>query len=124
MKRHRHSHEPADADPMQGRFVPLADAPRGHPIYRASLASFALLGAAMGGLVLGWTAFNVVEGPLAIAGLGQFAAAGWGVATFTGAGVGAALGGLAGGLVALYRMPPAPRHEAHRIRDSDADSSG
>lgn len=96
---------------MQGRFVPLADAPQGHLIYRPALLIFALLGAAIGGLVLGWTAYNVVEGPLAIAGLGQFAAAGWGVATFTGAGVGAALGGLTGGLVALYRMPAAPRRK-------------
>lgn len=92
---------------MHARFVPLHDAPREHPIYDRSLVMFSLLGALVGGVILGWLGYAVAAGGLPIPGLGQFAAAGWGVAAFVGAGVGVALGGLAGGLVALFRMPRA-----------------
>lgn len=78
---------------------------------------FALIGAFIGGVALGWLAYAVAEGNLPIEGLGQFAAGGAGVATFTGAGVGVALGGLVGGLVALFRLPraqpPKHAHAAH-----------
>jgi hypothetical protein len=91
--------------------------PREHIIYRPSLLTFALIGALIGGAAFGWLAYAVAEGSLPIEGLGQFAAGGWGVATFTGAGVGVALGGLAGGLVALFRLPraqPAKHADAHQ----------
>ena len=94
---------------MHARFVPLTDAVGGHPIYHRSLFTFALIGALGGAAVFAWLGYAVVEGGLPIAGLGQFAAAGWGVAAFVGAGVGVALGGLAGGLVALFRMPRAEK---------------
>lgn len=98
---------------MHAHFVPLHDGAQAHRIYHRSLLTFALAGAAAGGAVLGWLAYAVAEGALPVAGLGQFAAAGWGVATFVGAGVGMALGGLAGGLVALYRLPPRKKKGDH-----------
>lgn len=100
-------HGSSDADPMHGRFVPLRDAPREQTIYDGSLVTLALLGASAGGIILGWLGYAVAEGPLPVAGLGQFAGAGWGVATFVGAGVGVSLGALAGGLIGLFRMPRA-----------------
>lgn len=96
---------------MLARFVPLHDAPREHPIYDRSLLLCTLIGALAGAIILGWFAYAVAEGSLPIAGLGQFAAAGWGVATFVGAGMGVAFGGLAGGLIALFRLPRAQAGE-------------
>lgn len=98
---------------MHARFVPLHDALREHAIYDRSLVMFSLLGALVGGVILGWLGYAIAEGGLPIPGLGQFAAAGWGVAAFVGAGVGVALGGLAGGLVALFRMPRAEKSKGH-----------
>ena len=94
---------------MRAHFVPLHDAPQAHPVYDRSLHAFALPGAAAGGVSLGWVAYAVAEGGLPVTGLGQFAAAGWGVATFVGVGVGVALGGLAGALLALFRLPGAKK---------------
>lgn len=108
-----HAQHSPHEDPMHARFVPLHDAPQEHPIYERSLLTFALLGALAGGVVLGWLGYAVAEGGLPVAGLGQFAAAGWGVATFVGAGTGVALGGLTGGLIALLRLPRADRKSHH-----------
>lgn len=110
------------ADPMHARFVPLNDSPHASRIYDPSLLTFGLLGALAGGLLLGWVAYAVAEGSLPVAGLGQFAAAGWGVATFTGAGVGVALGGLTGGLIALLRLPRAKRRQ-HQHGHSETSHS-
>ena len=86
--------------------VPLLDEPDpGRIVYRPAMLAGALGGAAIGAVVLGAFAWLTASGLWPIAGFGQFAAAGTGVATFTGAGGGGAAGALAGGLWALSRIP-------------------
>lgn len=58
--------------------------------------TLALPGALLGAAVLGWLGYALAAGTLPIRGLGQFAASGWGIGLFTGAGIGVALGGLTG----------------------------
>lgn len=95
--------------------VPIVDAQGAERIHDPSILQLTLAGALIGAVLLGWLAFAIAAGGLPIAGLGQFSAAGAGAATFTGAGIGVALGGLVGGLVALYRLPPRRpmQHEMH-----------
>jgi len=94
--------------------VPIVDEQGAGRIYDPSILRLTLAGALVGAVLLGWLAFAIAGG-LPVAGLGQFSAAGAGAATFTGAGIGLALGGLVGGLVALYRLPPRRpmKHEMH-----------
>jgi hypothetical protein len=87
--------------------VPLVDEQDAGRVYDRSMLHLALIGAVLAGLLFGALAWALATGSWSVSGLGQFAAAGTAPATFTGAGVGAALGGLAGALVALYRIPRA-----------------
>ena len=86
--------------------VPIVDVHEAGRIYDRSIGRYALVGAVLMGLALGAIAYAIAAGAWPIAGFGQFAAAGTAPATFLGAGVGIALGALAGALVALYRLPP------------------
>lgn len=85
--------------------VPLVDEAEGDRIYDSSILRWALLGAALGAFLMGWLAASIAYGNLPLVGLGPFSASGEGVAVSTGGGVGLAIGGLAGALLALYRLP-------------------
>lgn len=86
--------------------VPLIDEiASGRVVYHESIARSGLAGALLGALTLGFVAWLVASGLWSLRDIGQFAASGPAVATFTGAGLGAALGGLAGALFAVYRLP-------------------
>lgn len=85
--------------------VPLEDAVRGQAIYSRRILHYALLGALLGALAVGFGGYALATGGIAYEGLGQWAAAGPAPAAFAGAGVGVALAALAGSLVAVYRMP-------------------
>jgi hypothetical protein len=78
----------------------------GRLVYHSSIAGLAMRGGAIGAVVLGVLAWLVASGAWPWRDVGQFAAAGEGVAAFTGAGVGAAAGALTGALTALFRLPP------------------
>lgn len=85
--------------------VPLVDVQEAGRIYDRSIHRLAVLGALAGALLLGGIGYAVAAGALPVAGLGQWAAAGPALGAFTGSGLGAAAGGLCGGLVALFRLP-------------------
>lgn len=85
--------------------VPLVDRTQAGRIYDRSILISAIWGGIFGGLVLGVAAYLIAAGITPIAGLGQFATGGTSPATFTGAGVGAALGALIGGVFATLRLP-------------------
>ncbi len=70
-------------------------------------------GASIGTLVGGGAGLLAGIGALAIPGVGPVVAAGWLVATLTGAGVGAAVGGGAGGLVGSLTGEGVPERDAH-----------
>ena len=96
--------------------VPVVDEfEPGRVVYHASIFRLALLGALIGAAAAGLLAWIIAAGVWPLAEFGQFSASGSGVATFTGAGIGAAFGGLAGGLTALCRIPA--RHAHHRQND-------
>lgn len=80
--------------------VPLVDAYAGRSFYAPRLVWFALAGAALFAIL----GYALADGTLPWPGLGQWAAAGRGPATFAGAGLGAAIGGLVGALLALGRL--------------------
>lgn len=92
--------------------VPLVDEHEAGRIYDASIHRWALAGALVLGVALGLLGWAVAAGALPVAGLGQWAAGGPAVGAFGGAGLGVAAGGLAGALLALYRLPP--RRPPHR----------
>lgn len=73
-------------------------------VYSPAIPRFTLWGALLGAMLLGTVSWLVAAGIWPIANFGQFSAAGDGVAAVTGTSVGAALGGLSGGLIALYRL--------------------
>ncbi len=82
--------------------VPLIDeVASGRVVYHESIARSGVAGALLGAPVLGFVAWLVASGVWSLRDLGQFAARGPVVATFTGVGIGAALGGLAGALIAV-----------------------
>lgn len=85
--------------------VPLVDDQEAGRIYHRSIHRLALLGGLAGAAALGWLGWALAAGAMPVAGVGQWAAAGPGVGAFTGAGLGTAAGGLAGALIALYRLP-------------------
>lgn len=68
-----------------------------------------IVGAAIGGILLGLLFYLIAAGRLVVAGLGMLAASGTAPAAFVGAGVGIAAGGLAGALWMLFRIPPPAR---------------
>ncbi|MCQ8279019.1 hypothetical protein NFI95_11230 [Acetobacteraceae bacterium KSS8] len=70
-------------------------------------------GASIGTVVGGGAGLLAGIGALAIPGVGPVVAAGWLVATLTGAGVGAAVGGGAGGLVGSLTGAGVPENDAH-----------
>lgn len=85
--------------------VPLLDEPEpGRVIYDARITLWALAGAALGAIALGFIGW-LIAAAWPIRDFGQFAASGTTVSTLTAAGVGAALGALAGALMALVRLP-------------------
>lgn len=90
--------------------VPLVDDTRDGRIYDGSLSLYAVLGAAIGAVLLGWLGWALAAGAVAVAGLGQWASSGTAVGAFTGAGIGAAAGALAGALIGLYRIPARSTH--------------
>lgn len=93
--------------------VPLVDeVETGRVVYHSSMTLLALLGGFAGALVFGFVAWLIAFGVWALRDVGQFGAGGVGVATFTGAGIGLALGALLGGLTALFRIPA--RHPPYR----------
>jgi len=109
--RERRTGEPAQ-DIERRVTVPIVDEfEPGRVVYAASMSRLALVGALTGALALGLIAWIIASGIWSLPHVGQFGAAGPGVAAFTGAGIGAATGALAGALAALYRMPArrAPR---------------
>lgn len=95
--------------------VPLVDEQEAGRIYDPSLLHWALWGALLGTVLLGWLGTAMANGDLPIAGLGQWAASGPLLASVTGGGLGIAVGGLIGALLALYRMPALhpEQHEEH-----------
>ena len=70
-------------------------------------------GASIGTILGGGVGLLAGIGSLAIPGVGPVIAAGWLVATLTGAGVGAAVGGGAGGLVGMLTGAGVPDEDAH-----------
>lgn len=85
--------------------VPLVDEREGYRIYAPAMLYFAVLGGIAGAVVFGYLGLALATGWIAVAGSGQWAAAGAGPTTFAGVGVGLAIGALAGALVVLYRLP-------------------
>lgn len=85
--------------------VPIVDAHKGGRIYHPRLLRFALVGGAIGLVLLGWISASVESGFMPVPGLGQFSAAGTAVAVVAGGGIGLAVGALAGALIVLYRLP-------------------
>lgn len=84
--------------------VPLVDAYAGRSFYAPRLVRFALAGALGGAALFAILGYALADGTLPWPALGQWAAAGRGPATFAGAGLGAAIGGLVGALLALGRL--------------------
>ncbi|MCJ8163386.1 hypothetical protein MKJ04_00930 [Pontibacter sp. E15-1] len=78
--------------------------PEGRPVYHPIIAKFTLIGAVFLGVLLGWLAYMVASGVWPIRDLGQFSASDNVVATFVGASVGVALGGLIGSIMGVFRM--------------------
>jgi hypothetical protein len=70
-------------------------------------------GASIGTILGGGAGLLAGIGALAIPGVGPVVAAGWLVATLTGAGIGAAVGGGAGGLVGSLTGAGVDEHDAH-----------
>lgn len=70
-------------------------------------------GASLGTILGGGAGLLAGIGSLAIPGVGPVVAAGWLIATLTGAGVGAAVGGGAGGLVGMLTGAGVPHEDAH-----------
>ncbi|WP_419727981.1 hypothetical protein [Lichenicola sp.] len=70
-------------------------------------------GASIGTILGGGAGLLAGIGSLAIPGVGPVVAAGWLIATLTGAGVGAAVGGGAGGLVGMLTGAGVPDDDAH-----------
>ncbi len=70
-------------------------------------------GATIGTVLGGGAGLLAGIGSLAIPGVGPVVAAGWLIATLTGAGVGAAVGGGAGGLVGALTGAGVPDEDAH-----------
>ena len=70
-------------------------------------------GASIGTILGGGAGLLAGIGSLAIPGVGPVVAAGWLIATLTGAGVGAAVGGGAGGLVGMLTGAGVPHDDAH-----------
>ncbi|MBE7211087.1 MAG: hypothetical protein INR65_08710 [Gluconacetobacter diazotrophicus] len=70
-------------------------------------------GASVGTVLGGGAGLLAGIGALAIPGVGPVVAAGWLVATLTGAGIGAAVGGGAGGLVGSLTGAGVPEQDAH-----------
>lgn len=75
--------------------------PMGQPIYDPILLKFALIGALIFGILLGVISYMVARGTWPIQDFSQFSASEDWVAAITGAGIGIALGGLAGGILGL-----------------------
>lgn len=115
MERH-HIHSDRDI------LVPLVDEHEAGRIYDPSLLRWALWGALLASLLLGWLGAAAANGDLSIAGLGQWAAAGPLLAAVTAGGIGLALGGLIGALLALFRMPARhpEQHEDEETRPHTA----
>ena len=70
-------------------------------------------GATVGTVLGGGAGLLAGLGAMAIPGVGPVVAAGWLIATLTGAGVGAAVGGSVGGLVGALTRAGVSEHEAH-----------
>jgi hypothetical protein len=85
--------------------VPLVDEQKGERIYHPDLLRYALIGGAVGALLLGLLSAAVESGFLPIAGLGQFSTSGTAVAVVAGGGIGLAFGALAASLIALFHLP-------------------
>lgn len=83
----------------------LADRLDDQAIYVPAIHRLLLLGAVVGGALGALLALLMASGTLAIAGLGQFTAAGLPAPLFFAASAGIALGGLAGGLAGVFRLP-------------------
>jgi hypothetical protein len=78
--------------------------PHGKIFYHPVLPKYALTGAVAGGVILGIVAWLLASGIIAVEGLGQIAAGGKDAAVFLGFISGSALGGLVGGILAIYFM--------------------
>lgn len=80
-------------------------APPAVPDWDISLFNGMLIGALIGGLLLGMTAFIIARGFVPIAALRILGASGALPAVIVGAGAGIGFGGIAGGLATLLRLP-------------------
>lgn len=78
--------------------------PKGDLIYHPVILHQALIWAAIVGIILGIVSYLIAYGTIPVQDLGQFSASYDWVSALTGAGAGIAIGGLAGGLVGLFKM--------------------
>ena len=94
-----------DWEQTKARTVPLIDKNEGKTIYSPALPRLALIGGALGAALFGFIGYALADGIIVISGLGYWASAGPGPATFAASAIGAALGGLTGGVIALFPGP-------------------
>ena len=101
--REMHSHDDREITEAD-LIVELRDTAFGRVIYSRSIPRYTIVGALIGALLCGLVAWLIATGIWGVEHLGQFNASGEGWATFTGAGTGAALGGLIGSILAFRRI--------------------
>ncbi|SDM55220.1 hypothetical protein SAMN05421823_11597 [Catalinimonas alkaloidigena] len=92
--------------PMDAQLlVPLLDYdPHQQRIYHPAIGKGAVVGGLLGGLLMALLTWGLAAGWWPVAGLGQLAAGGEGVAAFFGFVVGSSLGGLTGALAGLRKI--------------------
>ncbi|MGY5849670.1 hypothetical protein [Salegentibacter sp. F14] len=78
--------------------------PKGKLIYHPIILRQALILAALTAIALGVLSYLIAYGSIPVADFGQFSASSHWVAAITGFGVGAAIGGLAGGLIGIRKI--------------------
>ncbi|MEW6117463.1 MAG: hypothetical protein AB1553_11240 [Nitrospirota bacterium] len=85
--------------------VPVVNEADGQPVYHADILRLALIGGLIGAAALGVITYGIYRAIIPVPYFGHFFASDLGPALFTGAGIGAATGGLTGALVKLYQLP-------------------
>ncbi len=78
--------------------------PQENLFYHPSILRNAILGAVIGGIILGALAYMMAKGIIPIEGLGQISASGTGAAAFFGFITGSAIGGLFGSVYGIFAM--------------------
>ena len=88
--------------------------PHGNLFYHPSIFTFAIVGAIIGGIIIAFVAWMIVDGSWAVVGLGQMAAGNRGPGAFFGFLVGSGIGGLIGAILGMRKMFRLPHyHKDH-----------